>query len=54
MAAQLDSGFDQDMLAQMMGTVGRFDDDEIPLPAQELTAGKAFFAEWAKELRPNV
>ena len=50
-AQSLDAGFDRDVLAQMMGTLGRFADDEIPLAASELPAAKAFFTAWAKELR---
>jgi Nucleotidyl transferase AbiEii toxin, Type IV TA system len=50
-ARSVDAGFDRDVLAQMMGTLGRFADDEIPLAASELPAAKAFFTAWAKELR---
>jgi hypothetical protein len=45
-AATVDGGFDRSVLAQMMGSLARFEDDEIPLPAADL----AFFAAWAKEL----
>ena len=50
-AAALDAGFDTAVLAQMMGTIGRFDDDEIPLPPTELAHAKDFFSAWAEELR---
>lgn len=50
-AEALDAGFGRDVLAQMMGTLGRFADDEIPLAASELPAAKVFFTAWAKELR---
>lgn len=46
-----DAGFDRVVLAQMLGTLGRFADDEIPLPASELDSAKAFFAAWGSELR---
>jgi hypothetical protein len=45
-AATVDGGFDRAVLAQIMGSLARFEDDEIPLPAADL----AFFAAWAKEL----
>lgn len=50
-AAALDAGFDTGVLAQMLGTIGRFDDDEIPLAPSELPQAKEFFRAWAEELR---
>lgn len=50
-AAALDAGFDTGVLAQMMHTIGRFADDEIPLPLSELPKAKEFFRAWAEELR---
>jgi hypothetical protein len=35
-AEALDAGFDLQVLAQMMGTLGRFADDEIPLAASDV------------------
>ncbi len=35
-----DVGFDFGLLAQMMRTIGRFADDQIPLPPSDLTAAK--------------
>ena len=49
-AQVLDAGFDTHVLAQMMGTLGRFADDEIPLSAADLARAKEFFGEWADEL----
>lgn len=49
-AAALDAGFDTTVLAQMMGTIDRFDPDEIPLVAAEVTQAEAFFRSWAQEL----
>jgi hypothetical protein len=46
-----DAGFDAQVLAQMMGTLGRFADDEIPLSPDDLTLAKDFFNAWAEELR---
>lgn len=54
-AAALDPGFDLDVLAQMMRTLSRFADDEIPIPPEEPTACREFFASWSTELdtRPH-
>lgn len=46
----LDAGFDLGVFAQMIGTLGRFEDDEIPLAAYELPRLRSFFADWASEL----
>ncbi|GAA4728406.1 hypothetical protein GCM10023350_09380 [Nocardioides endophyticus] len=50
-AQALDAGFDLAVLAQMMGTMDRFDDDEIPLADDLRPLARAFFAEWASEIR---
>jgi hypothetical protein len=50
-AQSLDAGFDPHVLAQMMGTLGRFTDDEIPLAASAVLLAKVFFSAWAEELR---
>jgi hypothetical protein len=50
-AAQIDAGFDANMLAGMFATLGRFTDDEIPVPdglsAAEL---RTFYSTWRAEL----
>lgn len=50
-AESLDAGFDRQVLAQMMGTLGRFTDDEIPLSAHDVPLAREFFSAWAHELR---
>jgi predicted nucleotidyltransferase component of viral defense system len=50
-AASLDAGFDRMVLAQMMGTLGRFTDDEIPLERANVPEARAFFATWSEDLR---
>jgi hypothetical protein len=50
-AQSLDAGFDPDVLAQMMRTLGRFADDEIPLAAGDIPLAKEFFSAWAEDLR---
>ncbi|MGH8892365.1 MAG: nucleotidyl transferase AbiEii/AbiGii toxin family protein [Actinomycetes bacterium] len=49
-AAADDAGFDRRVLAEMMGTLGRFADEEIPLPDAVVGDARAFFAVWANEL----
>lgn len=50
-AATLDAGFDRVVLAQMMGTLGRFTDDEVPLSPADRDVARAFFHTWADDLR---
>jgi hypothetical protein len=49
-AQELDAGFDLSVLAQMIRTIERFDDHEIPLAADDLPVVRTFFADWASEL----
>lgn len=49
-AQALDPGFDLDVLAQMIATLSRFDDQEIPLSDEELPLMRQFFEGWANEL----
>ncbi len=50
-AESLDAGFDHTVLAQMMGTLDRFADDEIPLDQQDISRARAFFATWIEGLK---
>lgn len=49
-AARTDRGFDQRVLAEMIRTLDRFDDDEIPVAAHEAERLRGFFRQWADEL----
>lgn len=49
-AADLDAGFERLVLARMMGTLGRFLDDEIPLGQSESAAARVFFNSWSAEI----
>lgn len=49
-AAEMDAGFDRQVLADMMATLARFADDEIPLPHAVVAVARAFFSTWAEEL----
>jgi hypothetical protein len=57
-AAQIDAGFDANVLADMITTLDRFTDDEIPVPDGSSAADlRAFYATWRSELaseRPKV
>jgi hypothetical protein len=50
-AAQIDAGFDPRVLAEMIATLDRFTDHELPLPDGSSAAGlRAFYAAWRSEL----
>jgi Nucleotidyl transferase AbiEii toxin, Type IV TA system len=50
-AVQIDVGFDANVLADMMATLDRFTDDEIPVPDGSSAADlRAFYATWRSEL----
>lgn len=49
LAAELDAGFDRRVLADMLGSIGRYVDHEIP--ADDPAAVRAFALTWAARLR---
>lgn len=49
-AREVDPGFDSSVLSEMLRTLDRFVDDEIPIDADEVPAVRAFFRWWAAEL----
>jgi hypothetical protein len=50
-AAQIDAGFDSTVLADMIATLERFTDDELPVPDGSSAADlRAFYAAWRSEL----
>lgn len=49
-ACEVDMGFDTAVFAQMLGTLSRFDDSELPIADDQVYELKAFFATWAVEL----
>ena len=49
-ASAVDPGFNKQLLAQMMRTLDRFSDDEIPASAGVVPEIRLFFARWAAEL----
>jgi len=50
-AAEVDLGFDVEVFAQMLSTLVRFRDADLPVAADEIPAMRAFFADWIAELR---
>jgi hypothetical protein len=50
-AAQIDAGFDASVLADMIATLDRFTDDELPVPDGSSAADlRTFYATWRSEL----
>ncbi len=49
-AAEVDMGFDMAVFAQMLGTLSRFEDSELPIPGDRVSELRSFFASWAAEL----
>lgn len=50
-AAEVDAGFDLAVFADMLGTLGRFADEEIPVTAGRGPELREFFAQWAADIR---
>lgn len=46
----MNAGFDLQVLAQMMRTLTRFSDEEIPLPSRMIAVAREFFGAWSEEL----
>ncbi|HEY3467198.1 MAG TPA: nucleotidyl transferase AbiEii/AbiGii toxin family protein [Amycolatopsis sp.] len=51
LAADFDRGFDKAIFSQMIGSLDRFPDDAIPVATDDVATVRAFFADWAAELR---
>lgn len=49
-AAEVDTGLALDVLAAMMRSISRFDDDDLPIGDAAASAVRAYFNEWAAEL----
>jgi len=52
-AATMGAGFDARVLSQMMVTLGRFSEDEIPLTTDAMTGLRAFFGAGRRVLGPK-
>jgi hypothetical protein len=53
-AHEVDPGFDRVVLAEMMSTLDRFADGELPIASAGVTALRTFFADWARELATDA
>lgn len=51
LAAQVDPGFNHRIYAEMMSTLGRFADDDLPIAPAYVSELRVFFAEWEVQLR---
>jgi hypothetical protein len=51
LAAAVDAGFDQCVFTDMLDSLARFTDEEIPVPAERAADVREFAAEWAARLR---
>lgn len=49
-AAEVDLGFSHAVLAEMMNTLDRFVDDELPVDPADITDLRDYFRDWAAEL----
>ncbi len=52
-AAEVDLGFDRLVLAEMMRTIDRFSDDELPVDEADVETMREFFRRWAEEIDRN-
>jgi predicted nucleotidyltransferase component of viral defense system len=51
-ASEIDAGFDLAIFAEMLRTLARFTDDELPIDPTEAQPLRTFFASWAADLQP--
>jgi hypothetical protein len=49
-AFEIDAGFDRAIFAEMLGSLSRFSDADIPLAGDDVDELRAFFATWRAEL----
>lgn len=49
-AAQVDRGFDRPIFVQMLRSLDRFTDEDLPAPEAQILALRSFFATWADDL----
>jgi hypothetical protein len=49
-AAEIDPGFNRRIFAEMLATLGRFSDADLPMADEQIDALRAFFADWRAAL----
>jgi hypothetical protein len=52
-AAEVDAGFDPIVLGTMLGSLGRFRDEEIPIDPERADQLRSFFEQWQEELQKH-
>jgi hypothetical protein len=50
LAGEVDQGFDPHVFVEMLQSLGRYTDDELPLSSEEAPALRAFYADWSRDL----
>ena len=50
-AEEIDRGFDRQILAEMLRTIGRFTDEELSVAPSQPATVRSFFDQWADELQ---
>lgn len=53
LAGEVDAGFDAEVFAQMLTTLSRFRDEDLPVAPGEVAALRNFFADWVRDLRTS-
>ena len=53
-ASQVDAGFDLAVLADMMRTLDRFSDDDLPVDTAHAQSLREFFTAWVMELKGDT
>jgi len=54
LAARTDPGFDTAIFADMLDSLARFVDDEVPVPTGEVETLRQFFNDWSRGLRQRT
>ena len=49
-AAEIEGSVDRSALAQMMATISRFSDEDLPIAQDRILQLREFFERWASEL----
>jgi hypothetical protein len=52
-AAEVDSGFDHAVFADMIGGLDRYSDTDLTLGGVDVAALRTFFSDWRSELHPT-
>nr|WP_269809437.1 nucleotidyl transferase AbiEii/AbiGii toxin family protein [Kineosporia rhizophila] len=53
-AADVDPGFDRSVFIEMLGTLRRIRDEDLPTTEEEASALRTFFSQWSKDLTDDI